>query len=342
MKIVEDLALVLSGGSYRAMFQIYSIILLESLGIYPKSIYAISGGVPNAIGLILGITSRLEKIWLGIKPSKLFERDYKRLLIDPVRKGRWPVLGASSIFKTKELDDVIDSEIDFEAALKSPIELWVSVVDMISSEKLWFSNKTSGMTPKFFRAIVLGSMRIPVFWEPMIASFDGREFQFFDAGLITNLPVKQAVNDGFSKVIAIETTPRHLDATLKLETIAELDLRYSEIKHIVETESQLKWIDYINRDIGVAENIKKFLNNGVPEDIGRQIERELEKFMFFGKRHVEICRISPPAKLRIFQKKRRKDYGAPNLRSRIELLGAGEAAAELVLLPFLKEQGILI
>ncbi|MDO8676739.1 MAG: hypothetical protein Q7K16_03795 [Candidatus Azambacteria bacterium] len=343
MRIVEDLALVLSGGSYRAMFQIHCLVLLESLGIYPKTIYAISGGVPNALGFMLGKASRLEKTWLGIKPGRLYKRDYWRLLVEPVKRGRWPILGASSIFKTKELDKVIDREVDFKAVLRSPVELQVAVADLISGEILLFSNKTFGMTPEFFRAIVIGSMRIPVFWEPMIVLFEGREYQFVDAGLIVNLPVKKAVEDGFSKIIAIETTPRHLNAISKLETLAEADLRYGEIRHIDETNGHLKWIDFINRDISVAENVEKFLDDArVPADIREQVNKELKNFMFFEKRHVVTCRIAPPATLEVFQKNKKKDYGASTLWSRSELLGAGEAAAELVLMPFLIEQGILI
>lgn len=342
MKIVEDLALVLSGGSYRAMFQIQCLVLLESLGIYPKAIYAISGGVPNALGLITSRALELERIWLNIKPGKLFDRDYWRLLVEPVKRGCWPIIGASSIFKTRELDNVIDREVDFEAVLRSPIELWISVVDLISGEMLWFSNKNLGMTSKFLRAITIGSMRIPVFWEPMMVSFEGREYQFVDSGLITNMPVKKAVDDGFSKIIAIETTPRCLEATLKINTIAEADLRYGEIRHIDETNGHLKWIDYINRDISVAENVEKLINDAHISDYVRAlIMKELENFMFSGKRHIEICRISPPAKLEIFQKNKKKDYGAPTLWSRCELLGAGEVAAEFLLTSFLKEQGIL-
>ena len=343
MKIVEDLALVLSGGSYRTMFQVHCLMLLESLGIYPKAIYAISGGVPNALGLITGKASHLEKIWLGIKPGKLFARDYKRLFIEPLKKGCWPIMGASSIFKTKELDNVIDREVDFEATICSPIELKVAVCELISGEMLWFSNKTSGITSEFFKSVVIGSMRIPVFWEPMAVSFGGREYQFADAGLATNLPVKPAVTDGFSKIIAIETTPKHLKVTPKLETIAEVDHRCGEIKHIDETEGHLKWIDYINRDVSVIENINKILNDTrVPKDIRDDIAEECLNFMFSGKRRVEICRISPPAKLAIFRKNNKNDYGAPTLWSRCELLGAGEAAAELIMMPFLLKQGILI
>lgn len=342
MKIVEDLALVLSGGSYRAMFQIHCLVLLESLNIYPKAIYAISGGVPNAIGLITGKASHLEKIWLGIKPGNLFDRDYWRLLVEPVKKGRWPVVGSSSIFKTKELDSVISREVDFRAVLNSPVELRVAVADLASGEIMWFSNKTPEMTQEFFKSVVLGSMRIPVFWEPVRASFGGREYQLADAGMITNLPVKPAVTDGFSKIIAIETTPRHLDILPRLETMSEADLRYGEIRNVDETDSHLKWIEHINRDISVVENIKKLLSaQFVPDGIRSAVAKECLNFMFSGKRRVEICRISPPSKLEIFQKSDKKDYGAPTLWSRCELLGAGEAAAELILAPFLREQGIL-
>lgn len=343
MRICDDLALVLSGGSYRSMFEAYPVLLLQQLGIYPREIHAISGGVPNALGFVLGKADRLVEAWFAVRPEKLFAIDYWLLLAEPLKKKRLPVLGASSIFNTKALDEVMDREIDYEAALRSPITIRVGVADLLSgTPAIWFSNKDEGMTREFFRAVVLSSMRIPVFFPPVECSFRGKNYQLVDAGGITNVPVKRAINAGFSKIIVIETIPKEFLPVPRLDTIAECDLRYSEMKHLDETEGHLKWISFINQDLKALEGIEKAIaDSRVPGEVREKILQARENFMFYGKRKIDICRVTPPSALDIFQKYRRKDYGTPTLKARFELVGAGAAAAEEILFPFLEEHGLL-
>jgi predicted acylesterase/phospholipase RssA len=223
------------------------------------------------------------------------------------------------------------------------MRVWVSVADLISGEVLWFSNRDEGMTPEFFRSVVLGTMRIPVFWKPVSCSWRGREYQFVDPGLIMNIPIGKALERGFSNIVLIETVPKKFSSIPRLEMIGETDLRYSEINHFYESDSHLKWLGYINKNLEVLSEVEKVLSDSrVPPEISEAVRLKHAEYMFYGKRPINVCRINPPANLSIFKKTKRGAYGSPSLKARSELLGAGVVAAEEILLPFLKEQGLLL
>lgn len=336
------LAYGLCGGADRCMFQIPSLVASERLGVYPAEVFAASAGAANALGFALEKAARLEEIWFTIKPKRLYKFSYESLFVEPLKKGRWPIIGAEAIFSAKALNGVLDKEVDFEAALRSPIKIWISVADLISGELLWFSNHDEGMTVEFFRAVALGTMRIPVFWKPAACFWKGREYQFADPGLIMNIPVRKAVERGFSNIVVIETAPRKFSPVQKLQTIGEVDLRYSEMGHLYEADGDLKWLEYINNDILVLEEMRAVLSDPrVPPEVLAAVELKQQGYTFSGKSVINICRMNPPAKLSIFHKTRRKYYGSPSVAARSELLGAGMVAAEEILLPFLKKQGML-
>ncbi|MDO8560824.1 MAG: hypothetical protein Q7R91_01245 [bacterium] len=324
------------------MFQIPSLVASERLDRYPSAIFADSGGAPNAIGLAQGKASSLEKIWFTVKPKELYKFSYYSLFVEPLKKGRWPILGAEAIFSEKALNEVIDRETDFDKVLRSPIRIWVAVGDLISGEVLWFSNHDKEMTAEFFRAVILGTMRIPVFWKPVACSWKEREYQFVDPGLITNIPVRKAIEQGFSNIVVIETVPKKFSPINKLDMIGEIDIRYSEMAHLYESDGDLRWLSNINANLKVLENVEKIITDGdVSDEVRKRVKEEHGNYMFSGKRPVNVCRLNPPAKLSIFQKVKRKAYGAPSTASRFELLGAGIVAAEEVIMPFLKERGMV-
>lgn len=343
MAINEDLAFCLSGGSYHAMFQIYILRFCAKHHIDPKEIFTASAGGPNAVAYVLGKTHRLPRIWFDIQPRKLYAKDLKRLVWQPLTRGKMPIIGASALFKTKTLDGVIDREVDFSALIESPVRVWFSVLDLRGGECLWFSNHDEGMTPEFLRAILLGSMRIPVFFPPVTYEFRGRKYQFVDAGLVTNIPVKRAVESGFKKIVVIESSPPGLDEVQHdFDTIAEIEARHSDIKHTEEGSGHLKWIGNINENLRILQEVEEALADPrIPDDVRHAILQKHAGYMFSGKQKVAICRINLPRTLSILKKTKGTDYGTPSLTARYELLGAGDAAAELILAPFLKEQGIL-
>ncbi len=342
VRVIEDLALVESGGVYNTMSQICPLILLEEKDVYPADIWAISGGGPDAIAYMLRKTKRLEPVWFEITPKKLFKRNLRELVFEPIKKCRLPILGAPGIFKIDELDRIIDREVDFEAIIESPIRLWLAVADLLSGKVLWFSNKDEGMTAEFLRNVTIGSMRMPVFFKPIRCSFRGVDYQFVDSGLSIDVPIRLAVERGFSKIIALESLPYELPRVPPLETLGEIDVRYSQMRHNGASDFQFKQVARTNRNLEILEKIEGLLSQPrIPEDIREALLREHQNYSFYSKSQISVCHLTLPANISIFQKDRKKDYGSPTREARSELLGAGEAAGELILLPFLKEHGIL-
>lgn len=329
-KIVPGLALVLSGGAYKVMFQIAFLWFLEKVGIYPEKIYAISGGVPNALAFMLKRAFRLPLVWFEIEPSKLYSIAWFSFLVKPLVRGKKPGFGAPGILKNELLTKMIDREVDFEKVLRSSITLWTAVEDYTSGLK-WVSNHDPGMTAERFRTFVLASMRIPIFFSPI----DEGEMQLADAGFITNIPIGEAVRGGASTVVAINALPRKLPEIKKLMTWPEMEVRNSDAAHVKEGERHRQAIEETNAHIrGVAEIKTKLCG-----ECREHVNADLDALPRSKKRLVDFFLVNAPMGLAIFKK--HGSYGSPTLEARFELLGAGLAGVTLHLIPFLSKIGLL-
>ncbi|GEM_PF-6265669 len=345
MRIVDNLALVLSGGSFKVMFQIYLLIFLEQRGIYPKEIFAISGGVPNALSYILKKAWKLPHIWPKIEPHKLFEVDWYELFILPLLQGTAPIFSGKGIFKSGFLESVIKREVDFEAVLGSPIVLWVGVVDLAKGSTTWVSNKDVGMTPELFEEYVIASMRIPVFFRP--------HEQKIDLGLVSNLAIHKAVERSFENILAINALPVSLEQISGVENWPESNLRHDDIQHVNEATGHVKLTEWINHDVLAMEAHKRHWWIRLGSFLFKSVRESLDGFYFPNKRYINLCVISPPSNLQIFRKwvstgkmfkyvsrRTKVMYGYPSLVAREELLEAGKQAVQISLVPFLKKNGI--
>lgn len=302
MRIIPGLALVLSGGAYKVMSQIPPVVFLEQHNVYPQEITAISGGGPQALALMMGKAKNLAGIWQRVVPRKFYRVGWRSLLWSPPLHWQMPLFDAEAILQSRFLTKIIDEEVDFDFIVDhSPIKLNVGVMDLKHAAVQWFSNHDPGMTTEFFRAVVLASMRIPVFFAPV--EFDGH--QWVDLGLRINLPLKKVVRDGFRKIIAFSAVPLRLGEITAVKTWPEIDIRFTDIAHADE----------------LAE-VQEFL-----------AERGLTSN--------DVCLIWPPSRLSIFQKKGSDKYGSPSAEARMELLGAGAQATLDVLAPFLQTQGLI-
>lgn len=330
-KIVPGLALVLSGGAYKVMFQIAFLWFLEKFGIYPERIHAISGGVPNALAFMLGKAQRLPQVWFEIEPSKLYSIAWFSFLVKPLVAGKKPGFGAPGILKNELLTKIIDREVDFAEVLRSPITLWVGVEDYVVGSVKWVSNRDPGMTTERFRTFVLASMRIPIFFTPI----DEGEAQLADAGLMTNIPVGEAIRAGARTIIAVNALPRKLTEIKKLATWPEMETRNSDTAHIKEGERHRQAVEETNAHIRGIAKIKAKLCGNCLEWVGS----DLDALPRSRKRHIDFCLANSPSNLSIFKKG--GSYGSPTLAARFELLGAGLAGVTLHLVPFLAKIGLL-
>lgn len=340
MGIIHNLALVLSGGSFKVMFQIRLLIFLEKCGIYPKEIFAISGGVPNALAYMLRKAWKLPALWKEIEPKKLFQVDWVGLFIIPLLRGEVPIFAGEGVFKSGFLERILRREIDYRLVLDSPIVIWVGVMDLAKGKLVWISNKDSGMTPERFEEHVVASMRIPVFFRP--------HGQKVDMGLVSNIAIGKAVERGFENILALSALPFELEEISGVETWPESNLRHDDISHADEVSAHVKRTEEINQEVLAMRAHRRHWLTRICCFLSRSYEDSLDRFPLANKLFINLCVIFPPSGLRIFRKwvtsgmffryvprQQKITYGYPSLEAREELLRAGEDAIEQKLKPFL-------
>lgn len=339
-KIIASLALTLSGGSFKVMFQVYLLIFLERQGIYPKEIFAISGGVPNALAYILKKAWKLPDLWREVEPKKLFSVDWVGLFLIPLLSGKAPIFGGEGVFKSGLLESLIKREVDFRLILESPIMLWVGVMDLAEGRLRWVSNKDAGMTPELFEEYVIASMRIPVFFRPYR--------QKVDMGLVSNIGINEAIERGFGNILALNAVATKLEPISGVESWPESNLRHDDINHSEEISDDVKFTELINQDVLAMRALRDFWWIRIGCFFSKKLCLALGRFYFPNKRYINLCIISPPSNLQIFRKwitsytmfryvpkQRKVTYGYPSFNAREELLNAGKKAAEEELRPFI-------
>lgn len=332
----SEWVLLLSGGSFKDEFQVPLLEFLEKKSNYPHAIMAISGGVPNALAYMLKKAKYLSRIWGQIKPDKLFEIDEIGLL-SPIFRLKKPIFESYAIFKIpKFLERIIDAEIDFEAILNAPIQLWIGVVDLCLGRVEWYSNKDLGMTSALFREIVFASIRIPIFFPPQKNIQRGAGLhQFVDAGLVTNLSIGKAVELNYSRILAISAIPQELSPIAPLDTWPEIYDRHNDIVHATEISTQTKWTERVNLHVRWLERLRRHPLIRLGLLTSKSLRRLFEDSPVIEKRLIDLCVISPPPHLAIFQKGYGRKYGNPSPEARQELLQAGRHAIQETL-PFLE------
>jgi hypothetical protein len=273
--------------------------------------------------------------------------DWFGLVVDAIMRGRKPIFGGESIFKSGFVEEVIRREIDFQKVLDSPIVLWIGVMDYVLGRTEWISNKDIGMTPEKFEMYVYASMRIPVFFR--------HHGQKGDLGLNSNLAIDKAIELGFEKVLALNALPHTLEQISGVETWPESNMRSDDINHVAETQRHIKLTEWINGDVLAMRNLRKFWLVRIGCFFSRRFRNLLDCFYFANKRYIDLCVICPPSSLQIFKKwivekkvlrfvplKNRVIYGHPSFSARQELLSAGREAIGKELVPFLERIGINI
>jgi predicted patatin/cPLA2 family phospholipase len=335
MPIIEDLAFLLPGGTYKVLVQIPSLIFCELLGIYPKKIWTISGGGPNAVGFLLKKAKRLPAIWNRIEPRKLFDVDWREILLK-----RRPLFDAEALFSSYFVDDVLREEIDCEVLRDSETELFLGVVDLAAGypDQIRFvSMKDLNLNVNQLLEAFIGMVRIPVFFRPL----EGGNFQFVDLGLVNNFPVGEAVQDGFSKIVTLSALPVSLSPIEKIHTWPEINARHDDIEHVHEINRHLAFVSRLNESVEALSYIKD--NSKVQEVCltSEELKGNFERLYSAHKRKIDVCVVAPPSSLRIFRKTEKYPYGYPSLEARYELLGAGYEAVRLTLIPFFLKYDIV-
>lgn len=229
--------IALAGGGARGAYQIGALKALDKHG-YLDDLHAISGvsvGSLNACLLAMNDLDMAEKIWLSLEEDSLFDKDisWKDLLI----KENIHLL-SDGIFKTDQLEAIMDEVLDFEIIRKTQVFIAVSFV---TDKKFKFTDALAMNIKNFFdkgkrvkyhdlqalsneeiRATLLASCAIPVMFKPII--IDGNTY--YDGGILDNTPYTPLIETGCEEVIVIDLFRISFRNVTRKKTIDGTRLKY--------------------------------------------------------------------------------------------------------------------
>ncbi len=186
------LALALEGGGMRGVVSAGMVAALERLGFSDAFdlIVGSSAGAINGMALLSGVAQRASDAYCGPLASKSF--------VNPMRvlRGK-PVIDVNDVLTVITATDVAGTE----RLLSGAIALHCIATDVDSAVAV----DLHGMrTQEEVWAAILASSRMPWAGGPPV-EIDGR--RYLDGGMISPVPVAEAIDAGATHVLALQTRP---------------------------------------------------------------------------------------------------------------------------------------
>ena len=177
-------AIVLSGGGAKGAFQVGAIKRLTELGVSYDAIYGTSVGALNAAAIAYKGIKYTEEQWLTIKGR------------GDVLSFNWStLLGLSKgVYNMNPLREYLEQTVQGDKPL---CEAVVCKVSLLTGEIIY--SRSSTESNKDFIDSTIQSATIPFVMEPTNNMADG--------GMREQTPLKQAIEDGYEKIIAILCNP---------------------------------------------------------------------------------------------------------------------------------------
>src|SRR3954463_9955029 len=183
-------ALVLEGGGMRGVVSAGMVAALERLGMRDAFdlIVGSSAGAINGVALLSGVAQRAADAYCGPLASRSF--------VNPMRvlRGK-PVIDVNDVLTIVTADDVAGNERVTSGTLHciaTDVEsaTGVDLHGMRTQEEVW--------------TVILASSRMPWAGGPPV-EIDGR--RYLDGGLVSPVPVAEAIAAGATHVLALQTRP---------------------------------------------------------------------------------------------------------------------------------------
>jgi NTE family protein len=190
---------VLSGGANRGALEVGVLLALIEHDIRPQILVGTSIGAINAAILAMNPTlegaRHLEEIWHEASEKVFVRRDYLSAV--------WRVVTRrSSLYDSNKLRELLKSFFPENASLFSDIkdaELYITAVDLNSGELRVFGADRS----QSILDAVMASAALPILFSPW--QYEGR--QYVDGGVVSDLPMRVAVDAGATELYAINIGP---------------------------------------------------------------------------------------------------------------------------------------
>jgi len=232
-------ALCLSGGGARGIYQFGMIKAFRDLGLDYDMLYGSSVGALNGALLHQNEMDKMEELWLSIRSNDIY------------RIWPWTFINAftskSSIASIKPLTRLIEKYVNYDKLLANLKDFIVNATDMTHWQTL--SIKVRDLTREELPSYIKASVNVPVMFEPV--KFRG--MNLVDAGILNNFSIGQAIRDGAdTMIIMTPTTPdpkpskNLLDTLLATLTVTEFGQLYLGISCLDKIN---KIIDKVNEDL---------------------------------------------------------------------------------------------
>lgn len=198
-KPAEKIAFVLSGGGNRGALQVGVLVVLLEHGIRPQILVGTSVGAINSAFLATNPTLEgarwLEKMWLEVSDKVFSQKDYIAAVWRLVTRK-------SSLYDSQKLRDLLESY--FPKGIRQfsdikGVELYITAVDLQTGELRVFGKDGS----ESIMDAIMASSALPILFAPW--RYEGR--QYVDGGVVSDLPLRVAVEAGATELYAIDIGP---------------------------------------------------------------------------------------------------------------------------------------
>lgn len=186
---------ILGGGASLGAHQVGALRALEEQGIRPDAIVGSSVGVLNACLYASGGVERMVQAWGAVRTGPLRFRPSLR---------HNPITGLS-LFSIDGLRRSFERFLDYEAILRSPLELSFILLNLSRGEGQFVTNRMSRSTDELARLVTAG-YSIPVLFPPV----EHRGEWFVDGGFAWNVPLLQAVEMGATEIYVLAVVATEL------------------------------------------------------------------------------------------------------------------------------------
>ncbi len=198
-KRTEKVAFVLSGGGNRGALEVGVLLVLLEHDIRPQILVGTSVGAINAAFLAPDPTLEgarsLEKMWREVSDKVFTQKDYVAAVWRFVRRK-------SSLYDSKKFRDLLESYLPEGIKQFSDIkavELYITAVDLHTGELRVFGNDSS----ESILDAIMASSALPMIFAPW--KYEGQ--QYVDGAVVSDLPLRVAVEAGATELYAIDIGP---------------------------------------------------------------------------------------------------------------------------------------
>jgi NTE family protein len=185
-------ALVLSGGGARGAYQAGVYKYLTEKNFVPDIICGTSVGAINATAIGCGLNEgEIISLWKSIDVKKVMNYSIWNN-IKSIIFGRF-----APMLDTSPLKSLLKRELNFENLRKSETEIYISAVNIRTSELVYFSNEVISIEH------VMASSAIPIVFPWQIIQNEA----YWDGGLMANTPISPAIDAGAKDIIVVLLSP---------------------------------------------------------------------------------------------------------------------------------------